>query len=296
MQPTKSTSKKLVKPKKNAKKVARLESEDAEPKALITIDERQGLIFQSKKDLLDYFGPKVDDFELDWRKKRPADDYTREEMRKLKEELDLVLDDPDEVWMEEKKFDDLSVSFFMRQVDEHWHLAIVHVAQDDQTPTFVYFHFPTKGKEFFRSYRRGYKVYDRIFEKVIPGMIDGDALSDGDDLAVGLYLSMMKIRGEKDVAEDKFQELGNLREETLQGPDEIWRKTDMDGHVLVVFIKEFAEQEFTDLHYVAVTLEDPQSNTHSLLFTFPTNDESLLDRYRQGENLQADEVVQESSH
>jgi hypothetical protein len=35
---------------------------------------------------------------------------------------------------------------------------------------------------------------------------------------------------------------------------------------------------------------------HSLLFSFPTSDTYLLDRYRQGENLQAEEVVQESSH
>lgn len=32
------------------------------------------------------------------------------------------------------------------------------------------------------------------------------------------------------------------------------------------------------------------------MFSFPTNDESLVDRYRHGENLHAEEVVQESSH
>ncbi|NQZ19758.1 MAG: peptidase, partial [Bdellovibrionales bacterium] len=38
------------------------------------------------------------------------------------------------------------------------------------------------------------------------------------------------------------------------------------------------------------------TNSHALLFSFPTSDETLVDRYRHGENLQADEVIQESSH
>lgn len=238
----------------------------------------------------------MDDFEKEWLERRPEDDFTRDEMRKLKDELDLLLDDPDEVWMEEKKFDELNVNYFLRVFNEHYHIAIVHVAEEDQTPTFVYFHFPTKSKDLFKFYRRGYKVFDRVFEHAMAGMVEGDALSEGDDLAIGLYLSMMKIRGEKDISDLKFQEYAPAREETLQNPDEIWRKNDLDGNVLVTFIKEFPETTVPDYFYLAVTVEDQTTNTHSLLFSFPTNDEGLVDRYRQGENLQADEVVQESSH
>ena len=50
------------------------------------------------------------------------------------------------------------------------------------------------------------------------------------------------------------------------------------------------------IFYISVTLEDSGTNSHALLFSFPTNDESLVERYRHRENLQADEVIQESSH
>ncbi|MBO9668798.1 MAG: peptidase, partial [Bdellovibrio sp.] len=67
--------------------------------------------------------------------------------------------------------------------------------------------------------------------------------------------------------------------------------------VLVCFIKEFPDHETAkDLTYIAVTQEDEETNVHSLLFSFPTTDSTLADRYRQGENLQAEEVSQESSH
>lgn len=127
--------------------------------------------------------------------------------------------------------------------------------------------------------------------------MEGDALGEGDPLAMGLYMAMLTVRSEKDIPQDKFHEFADLREDTIENADEIWRKNDLDGNILVSFIKEFPDHETTkDLTYIAVTQEDEESNVHSLLFSFPTTDQSLADRYRQGENLQAEEVSQESAH
>ena len=139
-------------------------------------------------------------------------------------------------------------------------------------------------------------VYNRDFERASLGAIEGDAISEADPLALGLYLTMLRLRSEKDILEDDFQKFSELREDTIENPDEIWRKNDLDGNVLVTFIKEFTENAISDLSYVCVTQEEPGSNVHALLFSFPTTDSSLIDRYRQGENLQAEEVIQESSH
>ena len=71
----------------------------------------------------------------------------------------------------------------------------------------------------------------------------------------------------------------------------------MMGNVLVTFVRQIDDHpDETNLYYLVVTLEDTPSNSHSLLFSFPTKDVSLVERYRQGENLQADEVIHESSH
>ena len=68
------------------------------------------------------------------------------------------------------------------------------------------------------------------------------------------------------------------------------------GNVLVSFIREFPDEADGGIHYIVVTIEDMPSNSHALLFSFPTKDENLVGRYRHGENLQAEEVVQEASH
>jgi hypothetical protein len=146
-------------------------------------------------------------------------------------------------------------------------------------------------------YRRGDLVYDRAFEEVGFGALEGDSLAEGDPMAIGLFLSMLKLRSEGDVAFEKFQELGaECREETIETADEIWRSNDLQGNTLVTFIKEFPDHGIKDLTYVAVTQEDTENSVHSLLFSFPTTDSNLVDRYRHGENLQTDDVSQESSH
>jgi len=109
---------------------------------------------------------------------------------------------------------------------------------------------------------------------------------------------MLIVRNPNDIDEELFKNYSELREETIEEADEIWRNTTLGGYTLVTFIKDFsrAEEGAETLYYLAVTLEDEGSNSHALMFSFPTNDENLVDRYRHGENLQAEEVVQESSH
>jgi hypothetical protein len=265
---------------------------------LIVIDEKAGLIFQNTEDLYEYFKTAIETLESEYESLRNEEDLKDEDQDKFEPRLESVLDEADEVWRDEKIIPDLVVHHFLKSFEEEniFYVATAYVSTDDDTPTFVLLHFATNDQQLFQNYQRGEIVYERRFEKAQTGALEGDALSEGDSLALGLYMAMLKVRSEKDIAAEKFKDYSNFREDTIENADEIWRKNDLDGNVLVSFIKEFPEHEVKDLHYVAVTQEDPQSNVHSLLFSFPTNDKTLLDRYRQGENLQAEEITQESSH
>lgn len=268
---------------------------------LIVIDEKAGLIFQTTEDLYKYFKNPIEVLENEYESLRSPTDFSEQEQEKFEDQLEDVLDQPDEVWSDDKAVKDLLIHHFIKAFEHKeetlYYVASAYVSTDDDTPTFVLLHFVTKDHELFKNFQRGEMIYDHNFADAQTGAIDGDALSEGDSLALGLYLAMIKVRSEKDIDPEKFQDFSALREETIEAADEIWRKNDLDGNVLVSFIKEYPEHEAArDLAYVAVTQEDQESNVHSLLFSFPTNDKTLLDRYRQGENLQADEIVQESSH
>jgi hypothetical protein len=281
---------------------ARAKTKKALEKEYILVDEKNGLIFESEEDLFGYFENHIKKLEDEYQALHSEDDFSDKEQIERESQLELTLDEPDEIWMDEKTFGgDPVIYHFIKgfETDEESfkYVAVAYVSSDDEYPTFVFIHFPTKDSRLWQNYQRGELVYDKTYEEVSGGAIEGDALLEGDPLAMGLYQAMITVRSDKDIPQEQFQEFAELREETIESADEIWRKNDLDGNVLVSFIKEFPDHETAkDLTYVAVTQEDETSSVHSLLFSFPTTDKSLVDRYRQGENLQAEDVSQENSH
>lgn len=263
---------------------------------MIIIDEKAGLIFESEEALSAYFAPALEILEKEYQQLRSPDDFTDEQQIALEEHLEPTLDEPDEVWIDENIVNEIPLHVYIADRGGFHYIAIAYVSAEDGEPTFVLSHFPTKVPDVAAQYQRGEMVYSKRYEQVQPAVLEGDALGDGDPLAIGLYLSMAKVRSEKDIPEDDFKKYADLREDTIENPDEIWRKNDLDGNILVSFIREYPEHETKELTYVVVTQEDDNSNVHALLFSFPTTDKTLVDRYRQGENLQAEEVVQENSH
>nr|BFD67716.1 hypothetical protein HAGR004_27380 [Bdellovibrio sp. HAGR004] len=289
----------MAKTKTRAKK--KTTTTTSSEKEYIIVDEAAGLIFENEEDLFGYFREAIDKLEAEYSSLRSPEDFSDEEQIARENYLESTLDEPDEVWMDDKTFEDFAIYHFIRgyeQGDEAFkYVAVAYVSTEDEYPTFVFIHFPSRDSRVWQNYQRGEMVYDRNFEQVSGASVEGDAMGEGDPLAVGLYQAMLKVRSEKDIPQEKFQEYANLREETIENADEIWRKNDLDGNILVSFIREFPDHETTkDLTYIAVTQEDEESNVHSLLFSFPTTDKTLADRYRQGENLQAEEVSQESAH
>lgn len=267
---------------------------------LIVIDEKMGLIFEDEKALHGYFEKTIQSLENEYLKLRDRDDFSDKAQIKLERHLEETLDSPDQIWRNEKFTTDFPLHIFMKEIrvksQEFTYIAVCYVTEEERIPTFVLTHFPSRNQKLVDHYRTGELIYDKVFEKVVDGALEGDSLLEGDPLAMGLYLSMLKVRSEQDIPQKGFKNYFDLREPTIEDADEIWRKSDLNGNLMVVFIKEFPDQQPQDLTYIAVTIEDEKNGVHTLLFSFPTTDPTLVDRYRMGENLQAEEVVQESSH
>ncbi len=270
-------------------------------KELIIIDEAKGLIFENEKTLFGYFSNMIQFFENKYSANYSLEnDLTKEEMTNYEIWLEPTLDDPDEIWMNKDTFDDTPIYNLVKEIREgeqsFYYIASVYLNSVENYPTFVFFHFATVDSELIELFRDKEIIYHRKLESVQFAALEGDSLLEGDFLSIGLLESMLKLRSDKDIDNELFKNYAHLRDDTINNPDEIWRHVSSDGYVLVNFIKDFSDTESKDLHYIVVTEEEPESQVHSLLFSFPTNDEQLLERYRQGENLDADEVSTESSH
>lgn len=264
----------------------------------IVIDEENKLTFDNEEQLYAHFSKDIELLEDEFLKWRSSQDLPEEDFVQYEEQLSMLLDDPDEVWVDEETISGSALTIFLKAFEtdddqELFHVAVAYMA--DNQPSFIYLHFPTRDLNLVERYQRGDFVYSRAHIMAPQGALEGDALSEGELLASGLYEAMLLVRSSSDLPESEFKSYAELREEAIQEADEIWRNTDSMGNVLVSFIKDFHDVE-EDLHYVAVTVEDTPTNSHALLFSFPTKDVNLLERYRHGENLQAEEVIQESSH
>ena len=281
--------------------VKRRASRAAEPSVeSIVIDEARGLVFRTEEELYEHFLPQIQALEKEYFNLRADGDIEESEFGRYEELLNHVLDDPDEVWEDATTIHGFKVRSYVGHYlaadsnESVYYVALAYVTGD--IPSFVYLHFPTRDLSLVERFRRGNLCYDRVMKEVEAGAVEGDALSEGDDLAVGLYKAMLTLRSEKDIPEADFKDYEAFREATIEEADEIWRSVDLSGNILVTFIKDFSEEDVAELNYIVVTIEDTPSSSHALLFSFPSTDTNLIDRYRHGENLQAEEVVQEASH
>ncbi len=265
----------------------------------IIVDSDLGLVFKSEDEMLKHFAPLVSKFEAEYQAKNDTHEVDLNQISNLETILNDTLDAPDEVWKDDSSgVGSAPVFIFIRKLIDlkATHVVLAHVTQSDE-PRFIYYQLISANPLVIEGYRKGDLVYDQILEQLEYAMIDGDALSEGDFMAVGLFKSMVTLRSDQDIANDKFISYGlKFREATIQEADEIWRSLDSSGNVLVTFIKECQGEGGAEFHYVVVTQQEADTGVHVLLFSFPTHDEHLLDRYRLGENLHAEEVEQESSH
>ena len=293
--------KKNIRPSAKRKAKTHKAAKKIQEKELIIIDEKQGLIFENDKTLFGYFSIPIKEYEVRFQENYDLrNDFSLIEHQEHESLLEETLDDPDEIWMDDSTFEDLTVHTLVKRFETKQqvfdYIAVVYINTEDNYPTFVFMHFPTRDSKMLESFRQNEIVFHKKLEAIQFAAIEGDSLLEGDYLAIGLLESMLKVRGEKDISTDKFKNYNECRESTIDSPDEIWRKVDTTGHILVTFIKEFNDMGVEDLHYIVITEEDTEAQVNSLLFSFPTSDTTLVDRYRQGENLEAEEVATESSH
>ncbi len=261
----------------------------------IIIDESKGLVFDSEEDLYVHFAKEIKQLEEEFMSSRSEGDIDRDDFTNYENCLTETLEDPDEIWEDKATFENLLLNVFIAEFESEeesfTYVAVAHVGSGGNS--FVFIHFPTFDEEVADVFRRGRKIYEKSASHGLD--MGEDALSTGDELAVSLYEAMLKLRGEDDISEEEFGEYKSFREETIEESDEIYRKTDSQGNVLVNFIKEISMTD-EDVYYIVVALEEPFSESHYVLFSFPSRDKNLVERYRQGENLESEEFSREESH
>ncbi len=256
----------------------------------LVIDPDKNWKFKSEDELYDFFKKDIQLLEKYFKK------YIDVALESKKQTLEFTLDYPDEVWERTDLFKGKRpLHVFIKKFEKTKEVAFCHLFELE--PVFIYSHITVPIEQDLKELQFEYLVRNSNMKEIFKGAFEGDSLYEGDKLAVGLYKAMLILRSENDFKEEEFVDFVEVREETIEDGDEIWRSMDSYGNFLVHFIKEYeSKNSKASFHYIATTIEDEMSDSNVLLFSFPTRDKALLDRFRAGENLQADEVIQEGSH
>lgn len=291
--------------KKKKTKTSKSEPASAEVQATtksigttIVIDESRGWAFNDEKEVYEHFAEQIEFLEKEYHMLRNESDTALDDLEDIDNHLAELLQEPDEVWLSEDVLEEISLGTFIGYYETEseeksfYYIALTYISEN--IPKFVFLHFATDDLELIKKYQRGKKIYDRNHAPTLSDEEAIDALTEGNELAVGLYQAMIKLRHPTDIPEDEFPPFLKYREETIEEPDEIWRKIDTEGRVLVNFIKAIEDED--DTKYIVCTLEDEASESHYLLFSFPTKDNNLVDRFRQGEAMDTVSYSREESH
>lgn len=280
------------------KKKAKKSKDSQTQKTQIIIDESRGWIFDNENEVVEHFKKQIEMLEKEYHEWRSETDIDLDEIEDIDEHLTELLQEPDEVWLSTDTLEGMSLGTFIghfeaeEQEINFYYITLTYFV--DNIPRFVFLHFATTDLNLVKKYQRGEKIYDQNSQAIQSDEETVDALTEGDELAVGLYRAMLKLRNQTDIPETEFSNYIKHREETIEDPDEIWRKIDSEGRVLVSFVKSI--EDGGDVKYIVVTTEDEASESQYLLFSFPTKDQNLVDRYKQGESLDATSYSREESH
>src|SRR5688572_23164119 len=101
----------MAKTKSRAKK----KTTSASEKEYIVVDEAAGLIFESESELYGYFEDAIMKLESEYQALHADEDFTDEEQIAHENYLESTLDEPDEVWMDDKTMEDFAIYHYIKE-------------------------------------------------------------------------------------------------------------------------------------------------------------------------------------
>ncbi len=184
----------------------------------LVIDKSKNWIFQTEEEVFQHFQDQLTVLEHEYENLRIKEDYAEDYVENFEDVLGEVFEHPDEVWRDEERFEGVPIYTYFKKFPDDNLTYVVLAYLDESIPTFIFMHFPSKDDKMLEAYRRTECVFH--VERMAGS---GDALSEGDELAMGLFKAMLTVRSETDIPESEFPSYLQFRDETVETADEIWR-------------------------------------------------------------------------
>lgn len=213
--------------------------------------------------------------------------------------LEKTLQEPDEKWR------------VVNDLDQQYYTHIFKLSYNSQEiyfilicsyieggPSFVYYRTATKSKELVNRYRRGVEVstagsvslgeINTSSKEVEQQELNTEIIEALEGKKSSVLAEMMENRSSADISIEDFIKYDRYLDLTVENPDEIYEKEDMEGDLVHTFIKSFQEAGVSFFYIVIALphkLEDAKETVVLPILGFPSIDEDLYPKYATGRKL-----------
>lgn len=255
---------------------------------IVYVEEGANRFFCSEKCIRDYYDPMADYYKGQHVASRDPHDIPEADFTKYESYAPLCLSNPDEVWREETDNGENFYYFIANFTDEGGRFSYVVMCFClELEPTYLLLSLPTRDRKMVEAFRRGKQLEINSQEKEVASAQEKDmseALKETFLSKQGNAIEeeMLRYRSKTDIPPGDFDDYTHLLEETIENPDEVWELQDEKNNTLLTLINQQDEQ----LHYVVICTQDQGSGegqeSWRVIYSFPTNDPALVQRYRRG--------------
>lgn len=253
---------------------------------IVYVEEGSSRFFCSEKCIRSYYDPMAEFYRKEMLSIRDPHDIPEADFSAYESYAPLCLSNPDEVWMDTTENGETVYYFLANFTNEGGRFNyIILCFCMEMEPTYLLLSFPTRDKKLVEEFRRGEKIEltespeEVVAEPEVSPHVTEDFLAKQGN---AIEEEMLRYRGANDIPKAEFDEYAHLLEQTIENPDEVWELQDAgDANTLLTLISQQEE----NLHYVVIcTYDQKQENQESwrVIYSFPTNDPSLVQRYRRG--------------
>lgn len=251
---------------------------------IVYVEEATSRFFCSEKCIRHYYDPMSEYYRLQMLGIRDPHDIPEPDFNEYESYAPLCLSNPDEAWVENTENGETVTYFLSNYTNEGGKFTyIVMCFCLEMEPTYILLSFPTRDKKLVEEFRRGEKMEleendEAPAEPEVSSVLNDDFMAKQGN---AIEEEMLRYRNSQDIPKKEFEDYVHHLDQTIENPDEVWELQDDGGNTLLTLIAQLEE----NLHYVVIcTYDQKMENQESwrVIYHFPTNDQSLVQRYRRG--------------
>ena len=252
---------------------------------IMYVEEDSKRYFCSEKCIRTYYDPMSEHYRLEMHSIRDPHDIPESDFDQYESYAPLCISDPDEVWTTVTENGERFYTFMATFTNEGGKFTYVVMCFClEMEPTYIVMSFPSRDKKLVEEFRKGEKVEisqaesESSTEPEVSPILAEDFLAKQGN---AIEEEMLRYRNAADIPKKEFEDYTHLVEQTIESPDEVWELQDDANNTLLTLIT----QQDENLAYVVICAFDHTQEAQEswrVVYSFPTNDASLVQRYRRG--------------